>query len=234
MTVIVRTPGYGAYSRAARRCRRPSYSTVLIVAFYFLEHVIEIENDKEINVLPLMAVGGVVVLITMLTIVTMTFSLLGLTNPKAALGLPEGSIRAVLARSLVVLFAILAVFLDRGVYLGGPKSIIENLSLSDAMKFQADHPMARQIKIAHMKNPNEKNPDEKNDGTAVYELSYRAGTDNEASNDFAKQLLVLLGTLMTAITSFYLGSAIAHPPDRRSSAPTGADERPRPAQSASL
>jgi len=35
-------------------------------------------------------------------------------------------------------------------------------------------------------------------------VSYRS--PNAASDDFAKQLLVLLGTLMTAITSFYLGA----------------------------
>jgi hypothetical protein len=44
------------------------------------------------------------------------------------------------------------------------------------------------------------------DGTPryFYNVSYRSA--NIAGEDFAKQLLVLLGTLMTAITSFYLGA----------------------------
>ena len=44
------------------------------------------------------------------------------------------------------------------------------------------------------------------DGTPkyYYDVSYRSA--NTASEDFAKQLLILLGTLMTAITSFYLGA----------------------------
>jgi hypothetical protein len=44
------------------------------------------------------------------------------------------------------------------------------------------------------------------DGTPkyVYDLTYRSA--NAASEDFAKQLLVLLGTLMTAVASFYLGA----------------------------
>jgi hypothetical protein len=44
-------------------------------------------------------------------------------------------------------------------------------------------------------------------GVVVLILSYRSA--NAASEDFAKQLLVLLGTLMTAITSFYLGAGTA-------------------------
>ena len=53
--------------------------------------------------LPLLAIGGVVVLILMLTAVAMIFSVIGLTNKDQAMGLPEGSIRAVIALSLIVL-----------------------------------------------------------------------------------------------------------------------------------
>ena len=60
--------------------------------------------------LPLLAIGGVVVLIFMLATVSMIFSALGLTNKELAMGLPEGSIRAVIALSLIVLFAILSDF----------------------------------------------------------------------------------------------------------------------------
>jgi hypothetical protein len=92
---------------------------LLVATLVFLAWFVGLENEKETNALPLVAICGVVVLITMLTIVTMTFKSLGLENPGQAMGLPEGSIRAVLALSLVVLFAILAVFTYRGVYFGG-------------------------------------------------------------------------------------------------------------------
>jgi hypothetical protein len=41
----------------------------------------------------------------------------------------------------------------------------------------------------------------------LYEVSYRSA--NATADDFAKQMLVLLGTLMTAVTSFYLGAGTA-------------------------
>src|SRR4051794_26791544 len=56
--------------------------------------------QDNVTVLPLLAIGGVIVLILVLTIVAMIFSILGLTNQGQAMGLPEGSIRAVIALSL--------------------------------------------------------------------------------------------------------------------------------------
>jgi amino acid transporter len=169
---------------------------LLVATLVVLAWFVGLENEKETNALPLVAICGVVVLITMLTIVTMTFKSLGLENPGHAMGLPEGSIRAVLALSLVVLFAIFAVFTYRGVYLGGPKSTVQGLSHDEATKFISDHPTARQIKVT------------KEGGTEAYEVEYRV-ENSTASDDFAKQLLVLLGTLMTAVTSFYLGANTA-------------------------
>jgi amino acid transporter len=201
---------------------------LLAVTLVCLAVFVWLETEKETNALPLLAICGVVVLITMLTIVTMTFKSLGLENPGQAMGLPEGSIRAVLALSLVVLFAILAVFTYRGVYLGGPKSIVQGLSHEEATKFISDHPTARQIQVT------------KEGGTEVYDVEYRV-ENSTASDDFAKQLLVLLGTLMTAVTSFYLGANTATTAAATGAArsqlpgspqPTETGQRPSPAPTA--
>src|ERR1700675_2879049 len=69
--------------------------------------------------LPLLAIGGAVVVILFLTAVGMMFSILDLTNENQAMGLPEGSIRAVIALSLIVLFAILSIFLYQNILTGG-------------------------------------------------------------------------------------------------------------------
>jgi hypothetical protein len=84
------------------------------VAFSLLVNLVNIPTQG-IGPLPLLAIGGVLVLILMLTVVAIIFSILGLTNKEQAMGLPEGSIRAVIALSLIVLFAILSVFLYQGV-----------------------------------------------------------------------------------------------------------------------
>ena len=164
--------------------------------------------------LPVIAIGGVVLLILMLAVVTLIFSMLGLANGELAMGLPDGSIRAVIALSLIVLFAILSVFLYKGV-VQGKLNTIAQLSDTDRTQFLKEHAtlpdlqsdVSRDKEGKPILAKDEKGDPVKNaDGTAkyLYDVTY-SGTTNAASQDFAKQLLVLLGTLMTAITSFYLG-----------------------------
>src|SRR5437016_791469 len=61
--------------------------------------------------LPLLAIVGIMALLASIAIVSVTFSLADLSDKNQALGLPEGSVRAVIALSLIVLFAIISVFL---------------------------------------------------------------------------------------------------------------------------
>jgi hypothetical protein len=143
--------------------------------------------------LPLLAIGGVVVLIFMLATVSMIFSALGLANRDLAMGLPEGSIRAVIALSLIVLFAILSIFLYQSISSGGARFKIDEMSTADRAEFIRSNVNARDIQSSETKGK-----------PGFYDVTYRSA--NPASEDFAKQLLVLLGTLMTAITSFYLGA----------------------------
>jgi uncharacterized membrane protein (DUF485 family) len=71
-------------------------------------------TGKDANfVVPLtvLALGGVLALISILALVAATFSALNLTDSSQALGLPEGTIRAVIALSLIMIFVISALFL---------------------------------------------------------------------------------------------------------------------------
>ncbi len=76
----------------------------------------------EIN-LPLLAISGVVVIIAVLALVAVGFSMVNLSDRTEALGLPSGSVRGVIALSLVVLFAILSVFLFSALNAGGQATI---------------------------------------------------------------------------------------------------------------
>lgn len=162
---------------------------LLCVVFWGLKTLVPLGE----RALPLIAIGGVVVLILLLTAVATMFSILNLTNRDQAMGLPEGSIRAVIALSLIVLFAILSVFLFQSISTGGSSTTIAEMSSADRTEFIRTHTNARDIQSAPTK-----------DKPGFYDVTYRS--TNAASEDFAKQLLVLLGTLMTAITSFYLGA----------------------------
>jgi hypothetical protein len=157
--------------------------------------------------LALLAIGGVVVLILLLTAVAMVFKILGLTNDTQAMGLPEGSIRAVIALSLIVLFAILSVFLYQGVSTG-PTYTIERITETQRTEFFQSRATARDVQSKALMDKDGTTPLKNADGKALYDVSYHSA-NSATSDDFAKQMLVLLGTLMTAVTSFYLGAGTA-------------------------
>ena len=177
---------------------------VIIGIFSLLTKLISPDKSGS---LALLAIGGVLVLIFMLTAVAMVFSALGLANSQLAMGLPDGSIRAVIALSLIVLFAILSVFLYQGISAtNASPNIVQSISEAERAQFIRDHSSARDLQAVFAKDADGKQLKDK-DGNNLYDVSYRS--TNLAADDFAKQLLVLLGTLMTAITSFYLGAGTA-------------------------
>jgi hypothetical protein len=99
--------------------------------------------------LPLIVIVGVIVLLVVIALVSFVFSVLGLSSKTEALGLPDGSVRSIIALMLLVLFAIVALYLYNSV---------------------------------------------------------GAAAKDSPALDVAKQLITLLGTLVTAVASFYFGS----------------------------
>jgi IPT/TIG domain-containing protein len=60
--------------------------------------------------LPVLVITGVMALFASLAIVAVAFSVAGLSDDTQALGLPEGSVRAAIALSLIVVFAITIIY----------------------------------------------------------------------------------------------------------------------------
>jgi hypothetical protein len=180
-------------------------------------------------VMPILAVIGVLLLIATLVAVVAAFKQVGLADKEQALGLPDGSVRALLALSLLVLFAILSVFIYTSLTESARVRTIENATNYQIDDLRRQHP---DLVVSAIR-------DSKGDIVpGIVTLSYTEGTD-PASNDFARQLLTLLGTLLTAVTSFYFGantvsSAVAdsQPPNPAAPAPTKATPtdvtRPKP------
>jgi hypothetical protein len=61
--------------------------------------------------LPILVIIGVMALFATLALVAVVFSVAGLSDETQALGLPEGSVRAAIALSLIVIFAITSIYL---------------------------------------------------------------------------------------------------------------------------
>lgn len=80
-----------------------------ILLFFALKR--ELQSAEAAIKLPLLVVVGVMALFATLALVALTFSVAGLSDKSQALGLPEGSVRAAIALSLIVIFAILSIYL---------------------------------------------------------------------------------------------------------------------------
>jgi len=139
-------------------------------------------------------VGGVFVLILTLAFLSICFSIINVGDKTQALGLPAGSMGAVIALSLVVLFAIVSVFLFQGISNSGAVQSVSGLTEAERNEFQ-------QAARGYITSRNENQAQGAQARFTVYFQN-----NNTAGNDFARQLLVMLGTLMTAAASFYFGS----------------------------
>jgi hypothetical protein len=180
--------------------------TVLALAVALVFTVWKVANELA---LPVLAILGVVALITTLVFGAIGYNRVGMSNSNEALGLPAGSVRAVIALSLIVLFAILTVYLFSSLSNNGH---IKNLSCLTAK--DRDHFVAG-LQTAEVLHDSPLSPAESEScpgwsasgtvGVQLYRVTYRVAV-NQASEDFAKQLLVLIGTLVTAVASFYFGA----------------------------
>src|SRR5262249_55223810 len=138
--------------------------------------------------LPLLAIAGVVVLFATLALVSVSFATFGLQDPKQALALPEGSVRAAIALALIVLFAVLTVYLYASAASSGVSSA-PNLTLDEKNKFLAALDKNQIIAVVP--------PKDDNPPFTVYFQARGPG-----SIEFAKEIFVLLGTLVTSVASF--------------------------------
>jgi len=123
-------------------------SSALTLAFVAALGYVLGDKPDEIR-LPLLVVAAVAGLLSALALMVAVFAVYSLATPNFALGLPDGSVRAIIALLLIVLFSTTTVFLT--------------VRLKDT---RAEQPVV----------------------------------------DFAKQLLTILGTLMTSVASFYFGT----------------------------
>jgi hypothetical protein len=152
--------------------------------------------------LPILALLGIVTLLGALLIFTTLLNVIGLSDKTQALGLPDGSVRALLALALLGLFAILA----SSVLVKPELRTYTGLSSDDVTALIRNNPDAHDIVQVQEKEPPE----------ARYKMTFYS---TARQDEFAKQMLTLVGTLMTAVIAFYFGTASARAPGDTSRAP---------------
>ena len=142
----------------------------------------------------MLALSAILVLLGALLVFTTLLNIVGLSDKTQALGLPEGSVRAIMALSLVGLFAVLAASSLQSMEL----LTFNNRSEEAAEALRRDNPNARDFKkVASSEAPSPVKP-------TTFTVTFYSPVHID---DFAKQMLTLVGTLMTAVISFYFGNA---------------------------
>ena len=194
--------GIGNSFRQATR----QYGVLLISIFVtILGTILLVRLFSRSNSLAALALAGIVILLAALLVFTSLMSVAGLSDKTQALGLPDGSVRAIIAISLVGMFAILAASVLQ------PQPLHEvsrvGLSEADVRTFQINNPGVKDLVIQITSSPDA--------SSKTYNLSFLSSS-TQALDEFGKQMLTLLGTLMTALTAFYFGG-------RTASSTTGTD-----------
>jgi hypothetical protein len=141
--------------------------------------------------------AGFVVLLMTIAITVALFRALGLQAPSSPLGLPEGTVAALIALVLILLFGMVGIF----VFLNGADyRTVQGLSQDQVKKIDP----ADLLRIDCPSDPN---------GTCTVDRLFRR---DQASLDIGKQLVTTVSTLVVAISAFYFGSTQG----RRRSGPT--------------
>lgn len=135
-------------------------------------------------ILLILSVGAVVLVLGALIPI---YKHAGLTTPTEALGLPPGSIRALISLFFIVMFVMTTVFLQRVV--GGGTEHLEDLTDAQATAMLGDDRVIGSERI----------------GENNWTLTVREPA-GERTADFADRTFVTLSTLITALAAFYFGS----------------------------
>ena len=139
-------------------------------------------------VLPVVLIVGLISLLAVLTSLVAVYRRFDLLDDKSALGLPAGSIQAVIALSLILIFAIV------GVYLTGLSSQTTERTTTGLTRAQVDALPQNTIVRIHLRA----------DGR--FDVTRAVPTETPQQDDISKQLLTTVSTLVVAVAGFYFGS----------------------------
>jgi hypothetical protein len=168
---------------------------------------------------------GLALTVVFMALLAIIYSVMGVDDPKQALGLPDGSVRALLAFSLVLIFVCLAAFLFGEVNKnnqpaeGKTLTPVTETQLADLKtnfvvaselakdqttgKFLYEQVAARDGKAgSDGKVPTVDDPKH-----PLYAVTYYP-KGNKDAEDFAKQIFTTLATVFVSVVSFYFGSSV--------------------------
>lgn len=145
-------------------------------------------------VLPILIIAGVLGFLSVFAVMALAFAAVNLSDRSQALALPQGTVRSVIALSLIFIFLIAALYLYADLRIHGLGEIQTSTGISKEMVEVWDADEIVSIRSTQVTTD-----------TTVYDVD-RAVGQSEASEDFAAQILTTVSTLVVAIAGFYFGT----------------------------
>jgi hypothetical protein len=181
----------------------------------------ELGNTEEAMALSAVVLTGLFLIVVLMAAPVIVYQVLGLSESQQALALPEGSIRALLALSLVLVFVCLAGFLYNEVnnpitQTGAVEHITDARITELKAEFVVVYEPAKNDKNEQLYEPKKDAngaPVVADDKTPVYDTTkplYNATyytKRTKDADDFAKQIFTTLATIFVSVISFYFGSS---------------------------
>jgi hypothetical protein len=161
---------------------------IVLLLFFFVEGS---TNAPAIH-LSVLLVIGVIALLVALSFTAVIFKSLDLANPNSTLGLPEGSVQAVIALCLILIFIISSLFLYYEV------SFNEVYISRDITQEQInDIPKEEIVSIIRGGTI---------DNETLYTVTRSVEKSSKTGDDIAKQIITTVSTLVVAVAGFYFGT----------------------------
>jgi hypothetical protein len=168
---------------------------MVLTLYYYVKYLKPGELSPEI-VLSALLVIGVIALIVALSFTAVIFKSLGLADKTQSLGLPEGSVRAVIALSLILIFMMSSIFLYWQVE--EKEGSIPYISIGVTQEQINKMPQEEIVSIVRSGTTK--------DGEMVFNVTRLVKDSNKTSEDIAKQIITTVSTLVVAVAGFYFGT----------------------------
>lgn len=182
---------------------------------------------------------GLALTVVFMAILAIIYSVMGVEDAKQALGLPDGSVRALLAFSLVLSFVCLAAFLfgevnennqpvEGKTLTAVTESQLADLKANFVVAPQLAKDQSGQVQYEQKLGGQDGKTPVNDIQRPLYTVTYYP-KGNKDAEDFAKQIFTTLATVFVSVVSFYFGSSVT---TSAAKAVQGGDGKPSALQAA--
>lgn len=166
---------------------------------FVVEHIWDTAKMPEI-LLPIQIIGSVLLLLVVLVLTATVFHALNISDRNLAFALPQGSIRSVIALSLILVYVVSAFFLYGELEPVYTMSDIQEDQLSEMTELLGQEGTIVSIQPVYNSQDENAAPE-----ISSYEIKVKTEVNQERV-DFGKDIITTISTLVIAIVGFYFGS----------------------------